>query len=581
MNESTNTPQPDDDLEKVRHDAEVKIQQIEEVQERAESSAVTGQGKLLLLAVVVMLAAGWHRTFMEMWLRWFPAWHTNGLSLMDRFTQGDSYYTHGPLVPLTSLIIVWLVHKRVGVPVRRSRSASWLGGLMLAVFLIFHLLSVSPSARVMFVSGFSLIGVIGGLVLLWGGWPLARAYWLPVALLFFMVPIPEVWIGDLNFRLKFLAGRTALWFTTHLFGVPAVMDGSYVYLPPDALGNPKILVIDNVCSGLRSLISLIWFAALFAMVCRTKGLWRLFMLAMAGPIAVVSNIVRITSLNLAAHYGSIEIAGPHGWFHDLSGLLVFAMALGLLFGLEQTIIIMNRVFRRDWIDHRLLGYLDAITPADIARHSRPQVGPMVALGLVAMLSVYWSAYTWDGDVSNPIEEVVPESIQFDGATFIGEDHKLDQLSLIILEYPDYVYRRYTNPNTGDLVDLLIVFSANNRKGTHPPEVCIEGSGDKIIGKSIQPLTVPGIGEVSMRELLTQRANRQTCFLYVYKCGDKYTPSFFAQQFWIFVNGITGQNTAGALIRMSVSARTQDMEPAQKLARAAASALMPYIDKKLP
>ena len=36
MNEQTNNPQSDDDLEKVRHDAEVKIQQIEVVQEDLE-----------------------------------------------------------------------------------------------------------------------------------------------------------------------------------------------------------------------------------------------------------------------------------------------------------------------------------------------------------------------------------------------------------------------------------------------------------------------------------------------------------------------------------------------------------------
>ena len=581
MNEPTNSPQQDEDLEQIRHDAEAKIQQIEKAQEQAESSAVTGRGKLLLLLIVVLLAAGWHRTFMEMWLRWFPAWHTDGLTLMDRFTQGDSYYTHGPLVPLTNLVIAWLIHKRVGVPVRRSRSAAWLGGLMLAVFLIFHLLSVSPSARVMFVSGFSLIGVIGGLVLLWGGWPLARAYWLPIVLLFFMVPIPEVAIVDLNFRLKFLAGETALWLTTNLFGVPAVMDGSYVYLPPDELGNPKTLVIENVCSGLRSLISLIWFAALFAMVCRTRGWWRLFMLAMAGPVAVASNIVRITSLNLAAHYGSIQIAGPKGWFHDLSGLLVFALALGFLFTLEQAVITLSKVCRRDWIDYRLLGYLDGISRSDIANHGRTQVAPLVALGLTAALSVYWSTYVWEGDVSTAIEDVVPVSIEFDGVTFEGEDHKLDQLSLIILEYPDYVYRRYMSPNTGDWVDLLIVFSANNRKGTHPPEVCIEGAGNKITTTQVTSMTVPEFGEVSMRELITQRANEQTCFLYIYKCGDKYTPSFFAQQFWIFVNGLTARNTSGALIRISVSARTQDVEPARKLAADAASALMPYIDQKLP
>ena len=43
------------------------------------------------------------------------------------------------------------------------------------------------------------------------------------------------------------------------------------------------------------MISLICFAALFALICRAKGFWRIVMLALAVPVAVVCNIARITS----------------------------------------------------------------------------------------------------------------------------------------------------------------------------------------------------------------------------------------------------------------------------------------------
>ena len=214
-----------------------------------------------LMITAGLLAIAGSSTFAEMWLRWFPAWHAKGAGLLERFTAGDSYYTHAPLVPVISIVMAVYIYRRVAAPVRRARWSALLGWQMLTVFLLAHLTSVY--ARVTFVSGFALVGALGGLVLLWGGRPLARAYWVPVALLVFMVPLPMDWIADLNLALKTLAGRAAMWLTVELLGVPAVMDGSYVYLLPDANGTPKVLVIENVCSGLRNLISLIWFASLF------------------------------------------------------------------------------------------------------------------------------------------------------------------------------------------------------------------------------------------------------------------------------------------------------------------------------
>jgi len=533
-----------------------------------------------LSLVVGLVAVGWHRTFWEMWLRWFPAWHTTGLSWPDRLTQGNSYYTHGPLVALASGLMAWHIHRRVGWSRARSTSATWWGGGLLAVSITLHLLSVSPSARVMFVSGFALIGVLVGLVLVWGGWPMARAYGLPIVFLVFMVPMPEVAIVDLNFRLKLFAGRAALWLTHHVFGVPAWLDGSYIHLPPDADGRAKSLVIENVCSGLRSLIALVWFASLFAVVCRVSGRWRILMLAAAVPVAVGCNVVRITSLNLAAHYGSVQIAGPGGWFHDFSGLLVFAMALACLLGLERAVMGFGRWRGRCWVDWRLLGFLETVSIADAGEPAKPRRLPLAVLAVTAVVSACWSVSVWGAEKSVLDVGGVPETIVIDGRRFLGRDRGLDQRTLMVLEYPDYLYRVYTDPNTDESVDLLIVFSANNRKGTHPPEVCIEGGGHIVIDKQLWPVRVAGAGDLALRHLLTQRFNAVTCFLYTYKCGKRYTPSFFAQQFWVFFNGLTAWDTAGAMIRLSVAGGPQDVDRSKNLTMAAAKRLLPLIDKAL-
>ena len=155
-----------------------------------------GQAKLGLLVCAGLLAVAWAHTFQEMWLRWFPAWKVHGLTLSSRFTEGDSYYTHAPLVPLVSLLIAHLIYKRVGLTINVTRRATVIGWVLLFLSLLAHLASVY--AYVTFVSGYALVGVLCGLLLVWGGRELLRAFAFPIACLVFMVPLPLVWIADLT-----------------------------------------------------------------------------------------------------------------------------------------------------------------------------------------------------------------------------------------------------------------------------------------------------------------------------------------------------------------------------------------------
>ena len=68
------------------------------------------------------------------------------------------------------------------------------------------------------------MGLIGGIIVYMGGKNLAKAYWMPVTLLLFMVPWPEEWIYKLNFALKNFAADQAVWLTRQL-GVSVFQGG--------------------------------------------------------------------------------------------------------------------------------------------------------------------------------------------------------------------------------------------------------------------------------------------------------------------------------------------------------------------
>jgi EpsI family protein len=175
---------------------------------------------------------------------------------------------------------------------------------------------------------------------------------------------------------------------------------------------------------------------------------------------------------------------------------------------------------------------------------------------------------------------VSKELSLGGVAFQSQDLALDDLSLAILETRDYLCRRFMGPERRQF-DLLIVFSADNRKGTHPPDVCLEGSGEEPVSKQVVALAPAGMRGLQMKELVTQRGTRLTYHLYVYKCGRSYTPSFFWQQFTIFANGLLARNSAGALIHFTVPIAGADPQPARELALAAAQQVLPQIDRGMP
>ncbi|MBH07421.1 MAG: EpsI family protein [Phycisphaeraceae bacterium] len=566
------------DKDHARRKAEDAVRLLQEVPARGASHYGQGGAIWFLFVSLALVCAAWWNTFFEMWLRWFPAWTRQNMSLSERLSEGDSYYTHGPLVPLVSLAISFFIYRRVGLPANRTHGSTCFGWLGFGCGILMHLVSVR--AGVMFLSGFSLIGVLGGALLLWGGWPLARAYWLPVMFLFFMVPLPMGAIAALNFKLKFLAGESAVGVSRQLFGIPVYMEGSFVHLPPGQGGQIKKLMVENVCSGLRSLISLTYFGSLFAVVCRARGSWRLFLLLAAVPVAVLSNIIRITCLALVAHYYSVKAAAPDGAFHDVSGILVFVFALAILFSLEWTIIQLGKLFKCNWTDSRLLGYLDGVKEFG---YVLPRFRHPVVLGvLVVCIALSFNlASPSSADLHSAIAvQAVPKQVMLDGRMFGSTDHQLPELALVVLQTRDYLYRIYRAPQDRSHVELLIVFSANNRKGTHEPEVCLEGSGYQITHQGICVVDVEPDWPVEMREIITEKQGREMYHLYVYKAGDVFTTSFFRQQLTIFLNGLAGGRSGGALVRFDVPITGGQTDQAREMALAAVRELLGDIRRNL-
>jgi EpsI family protein len=413
---------------------------------------------------------------------------------------------------------------------------------------------------------------------IWGGMALRRL-WFPLALLMFMVPLPDVTISNLNFRLKMMAADLGVRIVESL-GVIAARSGNQVYLEGD-----KVLVIANVCNGLRTLISLFAFGAVYAYVCKLRGPWRLFLFAMTLPVAVLSNSLRIVSLIIVADVWDIPTAV--GWYHDFSGILIFVLAFLLMFALEKAILALRKALGRPakivpLFDGQLRGPEDEDQWSRIvAAAARPVVLTAAVILALAAAGTWWLNMNvpsvWNQQMAR---RALPREMTVGGRTWPSQDMELDEQTMTILETRDYLLRRFYIPGSVP-VDFALVFSQDNRKGTHPPDLCLEGTGQDIVAiRDVLLEGVEGRPALPCRELIVQSGKERTYYLYTYKCGSVYTRSFWRQQLVIFLNSLLHRNATGALVRVSapMSDRSDEgQEQVKQLLRLA----IPHLDKNLP
>ena len=237
-----------------------------------------------------------------MWNRWFTR---------------DSYYSHGILVPVVSGYLIWQKQNELrAVHLRRS---PW-GFRLIILGILFYI--ISSMFRVYFTAGFSMLIVLWGLILHFYGPEVLRKILFPVFFLVFMMPLPSVAIVNISFNMKIFAAEIAERILTHM-GLEAVRDGSLIKM------QHAYVIVDDVCSGLRSLISLMALGSIFAYWMKGRVCKRLLLFATSIPIAVITNVCRVVLLASIS-----EIWGPKyatGFTHDISGLLIFALAFIMLY----------------------------------------------------------------------------------------------------------------------------------------------------------------------------------------------------------------------------------------------------------
>lgn len=241
--------------------------------------------------------------------------------MWDRWFARDSDYTHGIFIPFVSAFLIWQRREELAAIPPQS---STMGLPLIVLGLFFHIFS--SLFRVYFSSGFSMLITLVGIILYFWGNEFLKKIIFPAFFLIFMIPVPLVVVTDISFRMKILAAEIAASVLNQL-GFSAIRDGSIIKL------HSAYVIVDDICSGLRSLISLTALGSIFAYWMKGPMYKRLLLWVFAIPIAIITNAMRIIFLSVIA-----EIWGPQyavGLIHDVSGFMVFVLAFILLFATQR------------------------------------------------------------------------------------------------------------------------------------------------------------------------------------------------------------------------------------------------------
>lgn len=238
--------------------------------------------------------------------------------MAERFDASDSFYSHGWLIPFAS---AWLIWQRRAIFAQGDPQASYWGLSLLIPSMVIHVLA--SWLDIGFASGLAMLGAIWGLVWTLWGWRTLWTLRFPMLFLLFMVPLPGVLLIAVSFQMKLLAATLASHLLTFI-GIPAQQAGSTIHVPGISV------IVDDTCSGLRSLISLVALSTLWTSLLprAARGWKKLAIIAASIPIALVANMSRILVLVLLSAIYGPKIADS--FIHYGSGLVVFGIAIAAL-----------------------------------------------------------------------------------------------------------------------------------------------------------------------------------------------------------------------------------------------------------
>lgn len=465
---------------------------------------------MFIVAVVIAIIAYW-----------------NGLSEAFSRWGSEEEYSHGFLIPLVSLYILWekrhLIAAKAGPPM-------WLGVFVAAGALLIFV--VGEISALFLLIQYSFVMLLIGLSMLYVGRATKHTL-APILLLLFAIPLPYAMEVVLTAELQLISSWLGVQ-VIRLFQIPVFLEGNII-----DLGVYQLQVVE-ACSGLRYLFPLMSLGFIAAYFYQAAFWKRAIVFLVTIPITVLMNSFRIGVIGVLVDNWGISMA--EGFLHDFEGWIIFMACAFILF---LVVLFLELITGRKKSLSSLFGVVQH-DPLEINAQKQDKSFSYLPMYVVLTILIIGAISTKMVDTR---DEDVPENsplttfpLQFEG--WVGEHDKLDERVITTLGLTDYVFANYLGlDNT--VVNFYVAYYASQRKGVspHSPRVCIPGGGWEITDFS----RIEVDGEPSNRAVIQNGDNQQLVY-YWFQGRGRVVANEYVNKWYLFTDALTVNRTDGALVR---------------------------------
>jgi exosortase D (VPLPA-CTERM-specific) len=492
------------------------------------------------------------------------AW--DGVASMAR-NWGRDEYSYGYLVPFLAAFFIWQKKHQLSAV---AFQPAW-SGVALTLFGLFLILFGELGTLYVMVQ-YGFVVTLHGIALAALGWQGYRLVAMPLALLFFAVPLPGFLYNNLSQSLQLISSQIGVW-VVRLFGISVYLEGNVIHLAT------MKLQVAEACNGLRYLFPLMAVGFMVAYIYRAP-LWKKAIVFVSTiPITVLMNSFRIGLIGVSVEYWGPEMT--EGILHDFEGWVVFMGSVGLLLA---EMWLLNRIGRpkRRFQD---AFHIDFPGPLPVGARLVPATFPTPLLA--AIVCVLCGIFLMNALPERA--EVVPERTTFvdfprDLGEWKGERDRLAPIFVDALKFDDYLLADFVN-SAGKPVNLYVAYYGSQRKGAsvHSPRTCIPGDGWEIGDLQQRDIGAGGDGGRRLRvnRVVIQKGDASQLVYYWFQQRGRLMTNEYLVKWFLFQDALTQARTDGALVRLTTpimpGAAIEDAdERLVELARLVAVALKPYV-----
>ncbi len=464
--------------------------------------------------LLVAVCALYFQTFGYVWRAW----------------NAEVQYSLAFLVPFISGYFVW---KQWGALKAIDRKPTAVGLVLIVLAILLHI--AGTALDISGPSTISILVLILGCCLFFHGLQLVKAIWFSLAYLVFAVPFPGGVTDLIGFPLQLWAsGTTAA--VLRMTGMQVTRSGVNLAVPGFEFQ------VAEACSGMNSLVALVGVTAVFAYTAKLSGRYKLLLFLLAIPVALVANVVRITTIGLVGY--KLGPAAATGIYHTWSSPLLFVAAILQLVFFSWIFEKMNAksCLQKKAADSIENGHGATATAAFSVRRYVLIVSLIAASAVCSQILASKTPQV----MFSPRLSTLP--LQID--TWKGRDLELTQEISKALNADTIINRQYNDTQTGMPIGLLAVYRKYGRRDfAHRPELCYPAAGWEIIKKDYTTVRYNG-KDIQARLVIAQKDRYRDVILYWFASGDRTEANFAKQQLWMALDRVQPRKYGWAFIRIN-------------------------------